>query len=327
MSPGGMGGHLGDPSAGGGSDSGGTPLDLRAPVRTPGVAGVPSVVAIGGGHGLAGTLRALRLLPVWPVAVVSVADDGGSTGRLRSDAPRVAPGDIRKCLGALATRRDALTELMEHRFGTGELRGHAFGNLLLAALEESEGTLLAALGVVSELLAVHGTVLPATSTVVDLVAETTDGSVVEGQVTVSATPGVTRVRLQPCPVAPPEVLCAIGDAAAIVLGPGSLYTSVLAAVVVPGIAEALAGSGAPVVYLCNLHPQVHETDGYGVAEHVEALSRHGVVPDVVLYDPDQIGGAEGVVGAAPVQLARSGGLAHDPELLADALGPIVRVPC
>ncbi|MCZ7630278.1 MAG: 2-phospho-L-lactate transferase CofD family protein [Microthrixaceae bacterium] len=139
MSPGGMGGHLGDPSAGGGSDSGGTPLDLRAPVRTPGVAGVPSVVAIGGGHGLAGTLRALRLLPVWPVAVVSVADDGGSTGRLRSDAPRAAPGDIRKCLGALATRRDALTELMEHRFGTGELRGHAFGNLLLAALEESEG--------------------------------------------------------------------------------------------------------------------------------------------------------------------------------------------
>lgn len=287
--------------------------------------GAPRVVAIGGGHGLAGTLRALRRLPVWPVAVVSVADDGGSTGRLRSDAQRVAPGDIRKCLGALAGRCDPLTAVMEHRFTSGELKGHAFGNLLLAAFEESEGSLLGALAVVSELLEVEGTVLPATSTVVDLVGETIDGSAVEGQVVVSATPGVEKVWLRPDPLSPPEALDAISDAAAIVLGPGSLYTSVLAAAVVPGIAEAVAGSDAPVVYICNLHPQVPETDGYGVAQHVEALVRHGLVPDVVLYDPDHIGGADEVSGATPARLAQRGGLAHDPELVATVLGDILGV--
>jgi uncharacterized cofD-like protein len=216
---------------------------------------------------------------------------------------------------------------MEHRFLSGELEGHAFGNLLLAALEESEGDLLAALTVASELLEVQGTVLPATPAVVDLVAEVAGGAEIQGQVAVSATPGVVKVFLRPDPVAPPEVLAAIAHARAIVLGPGSLYTSVLAAAVVPGLAEALRGSDAPVIYVCNLHPQVHETDGYEVSHHVEALGRHGLVPDVVLYDPDQIGGAEGVVGATPVPLALPGGLAHDPERVAAALGAIVQVTC
>lgn len=300
-------------------------VESRRERQAPQKVGVPCVVAIGGGHGLAVTLSALRHLPVWPVAVVSVADDGGSTGRLRSDVARVAPGDIRRCLGALAARSGPLTRVMEHRFLSGELEGHAFGNLLLAALEEAEGDLLAALAVASELLEVQGTVLPATTTVVDLVAELGDGGEVEGQVCVSATPGVVRVYLRPAPLAPPAVLAAIADARAIVLGPGSLYTSVLAAAVVPGITEALNGSDAVVVYVCNLHPQVHETDGYGVGDHVEALERHGIVPDVVLYDPDQIGGAVGVVGATPVRLAQPGGLAHDPERFAAELGAIVGV--
>ncbi len=277
------------------------------------------VVAIGGGHGLATTLRALRRLTVWPVAVVSVADDGGSTGRLRSDAQRVAPGDIRKCLGALAGVGGPLPGLLEHRFASGELEGHAFGNLLLAALEESEGDLMAALEVASELLDARGTVLPATRAVVDLMAELADGSTVEGQVAISRSRGLQRVWLRPEPTAPPEVIAAMETARAIVLGPGSLYTSVLAAAVVPGVADAVAGSDAAVAYVCNLHPQDHETEGYGVADHLEAIARHGVYPDMVLYDPDQIGGAEGVAGAVPVELARPGGRAHDPGLLADAL--------
>lgn len=303
------------------------PQGTRRERQAPDKVGLPSVVAIGGGHGLASTLKALRQLPVWPVAVVSVADDGGSTGRLRSDAQRVAPGDIRKCLGALAASPGPLTRVMEHRFVSGELEGHAFGNLLLAALEESEGDLLSALRVASELLEVQGTVLPATSAVVDLVAEASGGAEVEGQVAVSATPGLVRVYLRPDPLAPPEVLGAIANARAVVLGPGSLYTSVLAAAVVPGLTQALRGCEAPVIYVCNLHPQAHETDGYGVAQHVEALGRHGLVPDVVLYDPEQIGGAEGVLGATPASLAQPGGLAHDPARVAGALGSILQGTC
>lgn len=286
---------------------------------------MPQVVALGGGHGLAATLRALRRLPVRPVAVVSVADDGGSTGRLRSDSERVAPGDIRKCLVALAEGPDPLIRVMEHRFTNGELEGHAFGNLLLAALEESEEDLMAALAVASELLHVQGRVLPASSAVVDLVAELHDGSEVVGQVAVSASQNVARVQLRPETVAPEEVLAALGSARAVVLGPGSLYTSVLAAAVVPGVPDTLRAIDAPVIYVCNLHPQRHETNGYGVAEHVDALERHGLVPDVVLYDPAQIGGAEGVPAAVPAPLAGCAGHAHDPGLLAAALAPCLGI--
>ena len=287
----------------------------------------PSVVAIGGGHGLSVSLAALRRLPVHPVAVVAVADDGGSTGRLRSDSERVAPGDLRKCLVALAGRQDALTQVMEHRFASGELQGHAFGNLLLAALEESEGDLMAALGVVSDLLEVRGTVLPATVEVVDLVAELSDGETVVGQVAISASEAIERVHLDPEPRAPDAVVEAIRGADAVVLGPGSLYTSVLAAAAVPGIAEALGELDAPLVYVCNLRPQRSETAGYDVAAHVEALARHGIHPDVVLHDPAEIGGADQVVNATPVPLARPDRLAHDPALLAEAFGELVRRGC
>ncbi len=214
---------------------------------------------------------------------------------------------------------------MEHRFVSGELAGHAFGNLLLAALEESEGDLMAALAVASDLLGLQGQVLPATSQVVDLVAEVDDGTQVQGQVAISATTGVVRVHLEPESVAPPEVLAAVANADAVVLGPGSLYTSVLAAAVVPGVPEALGALEVPLVYVCNLHPQAHETDLYRVADHVAALERHGVTPDSVLYDPAQITGAEGISGAVPVKLSHSRGLAHDPELLASALGELLGI--
>ena len=283
----------------------------------------PSVVAIGGGHGLSATLRALRRLPVEPVAVVSVADDGGSTGRLRAASERVAPGDLRKSLVALAEGESPLLEVMEHRFTSGELEGHSFGNLLLAAFEESSGSVTGALEQVSQLLGVRGRVLPATADPVELVAELDDGSVVVGQI--SSTPGVARVNLAPLPTACPEVVEAISDGAAVVLGPGSLYTSVLASAAIPDVRDALCETPAPVVYVCNLGPQVHETDGYDVAAHVAALHRHGIEPDVVLYDPERIGGTGGVVGLRAAPMAADGARVHDPELLAAALGAALQL--
>jgi uncharacterized cofD-like protein len=286
-----------------------------------------SVVAVGGGHGLAATLRALRLLDVHPTAVVSVADDGGSTGRLRAEADRTAPGDLRKCLSALATRPELLAELMEHRFESGELEGHSFGNLLLTALEEREGGVLAALEAASELLGCVGTVLPSTTDVVELVARRRDGTELVGQSEISATPGIRSVWLRPRPAACGEAVSAIGTADMVVLGPGSLYTSVLAAAVVPGILEAIGSTAATVVYVCNLRPQQHETDGYGPADHVDALQRHGLRPGVVLVDPACMGAPEGVEGVREMPLARPNGRVHAPELLATALADVLDRPC
>ena len=285
----------------------------------------PSVVAMGGGHGLAATLRALRRIRVRPTAVVSVADDGGSTGRLRADSERAAPGDIRKCLVSLSSEAGPLTRVMEHRFGAGELEGHSFGNLLLAALEESEGGLIPAVEVVSDLLGVEGAVLPATGDVVELVAILDSGEEVVGQAAVAATAGIREVSLRPECSPPEQVLGAIAAADTLLLGPGSLYTSVLAAAVVPGLTEAIGRSSAPLVFVCNLRPQAHETDGYDVEAHLSALRRHGLDPDVVLYDPATMSGADALGGpevvAAP--LAAPTGLAHDTTLLAAALGGLL----
>jgi len=284
----------------------------------------PAVVAVGGGHGLATTLRAARRYAGSITAVVTVADDGGSTGRLRAATPRPAPGDLRKCLVALADHDTAIVTAMEHRFSTGELEGHAFGNLLLVALEESEGDLVGALDEAGRILGCVGRVLPNTTTAVELNARVDSGGVVRGQVAVGERADLRTVSLEP-PDAPActESIEAILSADQVVLGPGSLYTSVLAATAVPGVAEAVRRTSARVVYVCNLHPQVSETAGYGVADHVDALARHGLIPEVVLYDPDTIRGADGVVGARGVRLAAANGLAHDPVLLGVALAALV----
>jgi uncharacterized cofD-like protein len=282
--------------------------------------GGPSVVAVGGGHGLATTLRAARLYAGRVCAVVSVADDGGSTGRLRAASPRPAPGDLRKCLVALAGSDAPIVAAMEHRFGSGELEGHAFGNLLIAALEESEGDLLAALDEAGRLLDCVGRVLPSTTEPIELRARVDSGGVVRGQVAVGERTDLRTVAIEPADAPACELAVrAILDADQVVLGPGSLYTSVLAATAVRGVAEAVRATGAQVVYVCNLRPQVSETAGYRVVDHVEALARHGLEPDVVLYDPSTIDGAEGVAGARPVHVARPNGLAHDPVLLGEAL--------
>jgi len=262
-------------------------------------------VAIGGGRGLATSLRALRTLTDDLTAVVSTADDGGSTGRLRRSTSQAAPGDLRKCLVAMAEPNSALARAMQFRFDEGELDGHALGNLVLSAMTEVCGGLIPALDELSKLLGVRGRVLPATVEHVDLVATTTDGRRVEGQVAIMGTPGIDRVRLSPSDAhVAPDVLEAIASADVIVLGPGSLYTSVLAATAVPAVTEALAAAPGHLMYVCNLAPQQGKTEGYGVAEHVAALARHGLNPRTVIDDPT---------------LAADGGDVHDPRLLAGAI--------
>ncbi|MFM7068187.1 MAG: uridine diphosphate-N-acetylglucosamine-binding protein YvcK [Actinomycetes bacterium] len=283
----------------------------------------PEVVALGGGHGLSTTLRAVRTYAGSVTAVVSVADDGGSTGRLREASERAAPGDLRKCLAALAGHHSLLLDSMEHRFDAGELQGHAFGNLLIAALEEVSGDLVAALDEVGRLLGAVGRTLPSTTTPVVLHADVEGGAVVAGQAAVARTTNVHTVRLVPSDAAAcPDAVDAILSAEQVILGPGSLFTSVLAAASVQGIAEALVATSAQLVYVCNLRPQEGETSGFGVADHVSALARHGIRPNVVLYDPDTMSGAASVAGAIPAAMSIDGGAGHDPALLGAALARV-----
>ncbi|MEI2699067.1 MAG: gluconeogenesis factor YvcK family protein [Microthrixaceae bacterium] len=284
----------------------------------------PKVVAIGGGHGLAASLRAVRTYTDHVTAVVSVADDGGSTGRLRAVGAATAPGDLRKCLVALSPNDSTLRRSMDHRFVGGDMDGHAMGNLLILAMTESAGDLVRALDEIASLLGAEGRVLPATRDAVQLTGSSTGGELVSGQVAVSGRSDLCRVAVEPAGAeASPEAVEAIIEAHQIVLGPGSLYTSVLAATAVPGIAEAVRRSSAQLVYVCNLRPQPGETTGYGVSAHVDALHRHGLEPDVVLYDPAAIGSAAGVDPAVPATLATPGGLAHEPDLLGAALASLI----
>ena len=277
------------------------------------------VVAVGGGHGLAATLRAVRTITDAVTAVVSVADDGGSSGRLRELLHIMAPGDLRKCMVALAEPDSLLARAFAHRFSEEELAGHALGNLVLAGLMEVADDPVAGIAEACRLLGVRGSVLPATSIPVVLEADS-DGGQVAGQVAVMATPRIRRVSLCPPDAAPPpEAMAAIGEADLIVIGPGSLYTSVLAALVVPGIREALARAPARKVYVSNLRPQVPETAGFDVGMHVSALVAHGVDVDAVLFDPAVMPLGVPGVPARAAELTRPNGRAHDPVKLAEAL--------
>ena len=284
----------------------------------------PRVVAIGGGHGLAATLRAVRTYTDQVTAVVSVADDGGSSGRLREHLQIIPPGDLRMCLVALAEPGSLLSTAFEYRFTDEDLAGHSLGNLVLAGLMDAAGDPVAALDEACRLLGVHGRVLPATTEPVVLKA-LTDAGPVTGQVAVGASGQIRSVCLVPDdPAPPPAATGALEAADQIVLGPGSLFTSVLAAVAVPGILEALNASHAQRVYVCNLRPQDPETASFDVAMHVAALLDHGVRVDRVVCDSSGIALGDPAVPVVDVPLARPNGLAHDPlrlaETLADLLG-------
>ena len=238
------------------------------------------VVGIGGGHGLAATLRAARLYADEIAAVVTVADDGGSSGRLTRELGIPPPGDIRNCLVALATNEE-LGHLYQHRFTSGPLTGHSSGNLMIAALAEIESDFAAAVSRAGDLLGAVGRVFPATTDLVRLGARV-EGGVVQGQVAVARTNSpIQAVYLDPPdPEALPEAIAAIEAADQVVLGPGSLFTSLIATLLVPGIKEAVRRTTARRIFVCNTRMQKGETEGLSASDHIGALMAH-VGPDCV----------------------------------------------
>jgi len=233
------------------------------------------VVALGGGHGLSATLTALRLLGADPTAVVTMADDGGSSGRLRRDLGMPPPGDLRMALLALADPEVEARELFAYRFQRGDLAGHNLGNLILAGLAELRGDFLEALDTASRWLRVHGRVLPSTLVPVRLRGRV-DGQVVEGQVAIRDAWGrVERGWLQPRrPLALAEAVAAVRTADLVLLGPGSIFTSVMPNLLVPQLGAAIAAVSGRVVYLCNLEPQLGESSGFSPEAHLAAVLAH-----------------------------------------------------
>lgn len=281
------------------------------------------VVAVGGGHGLAATLRAVRTFTDDVTAVVSVADDGGSSGRLRQLLGIMAPGDLRVCLVALAEPGSALAHAFAQRYTEGELAGHALGNLVVAGLMEATGDPVAGLDEACRLLGVRGRVLPATTVPVVLQADADCGPVA-GQVAVAATDRIRRVSVAPPePDTPKPVIEALDAADLIVLGPGSLFTSVLAAATVPGVRDAIRASPATKVYVCNLHADEAETRGFDVAGHVKALAAHRIVVDVAVVDPAGLPVGEPGVRVVEAPLAGADGAGHDPARLACVLSDLL----
>ena len=253
----------------------------------------PRIVAIGGGTGLSTLLRGLKEHTSNLTAVVTVADDGGSSGVLRNELGIPPVGDIRNCIAALADSETMMDRVLQYRFpddGAGVegqgLGGHAVGNLLIAAMTAVEdGDFEEGVRRINRILAVRGQVVPATATPLTLHARLTDGQVVDGQSAIMRTAGIEQVWLSPIDAAASDdALEAIADAELIVLGPGSLYTSLLPSLLIPAIREAIAAAAAPRVYVCNVATQAGETSGFDLAAHMEALAGHagpGVV-DVVL---------------------------------------------
>jgi uncharacterized cofD-like protein len=287
------------------------------------------VVAVGGGHGLAATIRAVRRYAGHTTAVVATADDGGSTGRLRSAIDMPAPGDLRRCIEAMAGDADRpLTRALGYRFAGSDVEGHALGNLLLAGLHEVTGDFVAAVDELSRLVGIDaavGRVLPATVDPVVLRAEVGGVRPVTGQVAITQAAGIERVVVEPSDATVPAgVVEALADAGQVVLGPGSLFTSVLAAAVVDGVRDALKRSPGRRVYVCNLRAELGETRGYDVAAHVAALQRHEIEVDVVLAQRGALPlGDIRDVEVVEADVVRPDGLAHDPVRLGAALADLV----
>lgn len=234
----------------------------------------PKIVVVGGGTGLSTLLRGLKVYSANITAIVTVADDGGSSGRLRQEFGVLPPGDIRNCLAALADQEKLLTELFQYRFQAGNgLVGHSFGNLFLTAMSEITGDLERAIAASSQVLAVRGRVLPATLCDVCLWAELEDGRRIEGESHITEANGtIVKIGCTPAnPPALPAVLKAIHEADYIIIGPGSLYTSIIPNLLVPEIADAIAQSTVPRIYVCNIMTQPGETQGYTVADHIRAI--------------------------------------------------------
>lgn len=323
--------------------------DTRIVYRVPRSRG-PRIAAIGGGHGLSNMLRGLKNYTENLAAIVTVADDGGGSGMLRQDLGMPPPGDIRNCLEALANTEPVMSELLHFRFSDGSLAGQSFGNLFLAAMNGISPSFDVAVRRMSQVLAITGRVLPVTTADVQLEAEFENGATVVGESKIfyckkEQDCRIRRVRLLPeHPAALPEAVEVIRDADMIVLGPGSLYTSIIPNLLVSGIVEAIQESDALKVYVCNVMTQEGETEGYTVSDHIQALFLHGAAGlfDICLTNSSPIPkdvaaryageGAEPIFCDAadcealgvevllrPVSAVQDGYVRHDPERLAKEL--------
>ncbi|MGG0655135.1 gluconeogenesis factor YvcK family protein [Rummeliibacillus pycnus] len=235
------------------------------------------IVVIGGGTGLSTLLRGLKKYPVDLTAIVTVADDGGSSGRIRDDFAIPPPGDVRNVIAALSEVEPLVEEMFQYRFkGKEELGGHSLGNLMLTALTEITGDFSHAIREMSRVLNVHGKVLPAANQRITLLAELIDGTIVKGESKIPTfNTRIKRVFLSPPDVLPlQEAVNAIENAEIIIIGPGSLYTSILPNLLVEGIKKAVLEAKGHKIYICNLMTQAGETSNYTAADHVQALYEH-----------------------------------------------------
>ncbi len=253
----------------------------------------PKVVVFGGGTGLSVLLRGLKKFPVDITAIVTVADDGGSSGRLREELDIIPPGDIRNVLAALSEVEPLVEQLFQHRFTNGNgLSGHSLGNLLLAAMSDITGNFVTGIRELSKVLNVRGKVLPASDHRVVLNAQMNDGSIVSGESKIPHTgKQIVRVFLTPDTVKPlDESLRAIRDADLILIGPGSLYTSILPSLLVQGIPEEIKNSTARKVYICNVMTQPGETDHFTASDHVNKLVSHigQQIIDTIIVNNDNV---------------------------------------
>lgn len=235
------------------------------------------MVVIGGGTGLSVILRGLKKKEFELTAIVTVADDGGSSGKLRSELGMLPPGDIRNVLISLANTEPLLEKVLQHRFEKGNgLAGHTLGNLLIAAMQEITGDFVLAIKELSRVLAVKGQVLPATTQKVVLSAEFEDGTIIQGESNIPKTgKPIKKVFIEPSDVRPlDEALVAINEADVILLGPGSLYTSIIPNLLVIEIKEAILASKGKKIFICNVMTQPGETDGYTALDHIKAIEKH-----------------------------------------------------
>ncbi len=238
---------------------------------------LPRIVVIGGGTGLSVMLRGLKQKPLDITAIVTVADDGGSSGILREEMQMPPPGDIRSVLAALADAEPLLADMLSYRFNNGKgLAGHSLGNLILAAMTDISGDFVTGIRELSRVLAVRGRVLPAANQAIVLKAEMADGSIIVGESSIPKAKGsIKRVFIEPPEVEPlPEAVEAIEHADAILMGPGSLYTSIIPNLLVPKLAEAIVKSRAVKIFVCNVMTQPGETDNYTVSNHLDAIQAH-----------------------------------------------------
>lgn len=234
------------------------------------------VVTIGGGTGLSVLLRGLKKYPLDITAVVTVADDGGSSGKIRSDMNIPSPGDIRNVIAALSDVEPYLEKMFQYRFDSGEIKGHPVGNLMIAAMTDIHGDFSTAVKVMSRILNVRGTVLPTTNDIATLNAVLSTGEIIRGESSITEAGGVIdHVYITPSRVKPNEdVLKAIEEADYIIMGPGSLYTSIIPNLVISKVSEKIRESNAKKIYVCNVMTQHGETDNYSVSDHIVAINKH-----------------------------------------------------